>query len=85
VIWWTSGSLCGSKGSEKWHLDPAGCFIIELTNDKIRNGKLCQGKIIVRNNNIAIAGLTAKEILDTIIERGLVSCLDHAAYLGENL
>lgn len=74
-----------AKGSEKWHLDPAGCFIIELTGDKIRNGKLYQGKIIARNDNNAIAGLTANEILDTIIERGLVSRLDHAAYLGREL
>jgi len=35
-----------AKGSEKWHLDPAGCFIIELTSDEIRNGKLYPGKII---------------------------------------
>ena len=74
-----------AKGSEKWHLDPAGCFIIELTSDEIRNGKLYQGKIIARNNKNAIAGLTAKEILDTIIERGLVSRIDHAAYLGREL
>ncbi|MCZ7403069.1 MAG: dihydropteroate synthase-like protein [Candidatus Methanoperedens sp.] len=85
-----------AKGSEKWHLDPAGCFKVEITDDEIRNGKLCPGKIMVRNdnknnaNNInmtndAIVGSTAKEILDTIIERGLISRLDHAAYLGREL
>jgi dihydropteroate synthase-like protein len=80
-----------ARGSEKWHLDPAGCFKIELTDDEIRNGKLYPGKIMVRNNNVnninnnAIVGSTAKEILDTIIERGLISRLDHAAYLGREL
>ena len=81
-------SFIEAKGSEKWHLDPAGCFKIELTDDKIRNGKIIPGKIIVRNiidKNIPIAGSTAKDILDTIIERGLISRLDHAAYLGREL
>ena len=78
-----------AKGSENWHLDPAGCFKIELADDEIRKGKVIPGKIIVRNiidNNIdPIAGSTAKDILDTIIELGLISRLDHAAYLGREL
>ncbi len=79
-----------AKGSEKWHLDPAGCFKIELTDDEIQNGKLYPGKIMARNNknntnNNTIVGSTAKEILDTIIERGLISQTDHAAYLGREL
>lgn len=83
-----------AKGIEKWHLDPAGCFKIEITEDEIRNGKLHPGKILVRNNNKnnvininnnVIAGFSAKEILDTIIERDLISRLDHAAYLGREL
>jgi dihydropteroate synthase-like protein len=81
-----------ARGSEKWHLDPAGCFKIELTDDEIQNKKLVPGKIMVQNNtmkmnatNNVIAGSTAKEILDTLIERGLISRLDHAAYLGREL
>jgi dihydropteroate synthase-like protein len=80
-----------ARSSEKWHLDPAGCFKIELTNDEIRDGKLIPGKILARNNNInyknnnMIVGSTAKDILDTIIELGLISRLDHAAYLGREL
>ena len=84
------GTYIDAKGSEKWHLDPAGCFKIEITDDEIRTGKLYPGKIMARNNNNninnnAIVGSTAKEILDTIIERGLISRLDHAAYLGREL
>lgn len=74
-----------AKGSDKWHLDPAGCFKIEITDDEIRNGKLYPGKIMVRNNTNAIVGSTAKEMLETIIERGLISRIDHAAYLGREL
>jgi len=54
-------------------------------DDEIRNGKLYPGKILARNNNNAIVGSTAKEIVDTIIERGLISRSDHAAYLGREL
>ncbi len=74
-----------AKGSEKWRIDPAGCFKIELTGDEIRQGKLYNGKIVARNKNKSIKGNAAKEILDTIIEHGLVSRLDHAAYLGREL
>jgi dihydropteroate synthase-like protein len=43
-------SYINAKGSEKWHLDPAGCFNIQLTEDEIINGKLYPGRILVRNN-----------------------------------
>ncbi len=79
------GSCIEAKGSEKWHLDPAGCFKIEMTRDEIHNGKLFPGKIVARNNNNSITGSTARDIIDTIIEHGLISRLDHAAYLGREL
>ncbi|MDL5502347.1 MAG: DUF4346 domain-containing protein, partial [Candidatus Methanoperedens sp.] len=59
-----------------------------LTNDMICKGKVIPGKIIVRNiidRDNSIAGSTAKDILDTIVRRGLISRLDHAAYLGREL
>jgi len=74
-----------AKGSEKWHLDPAGCFKIEITNGDMQNGKFCPGKIIARHYERSIAGTTAKEVLDTIIRLGLVSRHDHTAYLGREL
>jgi len=74
-----------AQASEKWHLDPAGCFKIEITDGGLSNGKFCPGKIIVQHNEISIAGATAKEVLDTIISLGLVSRHDHAAYLGREL
>lgn len=83
-----------AKASEKWHLDPAGCFKIDITGDEIHGGKLEPGKIVAKNTPYlntgttgthAIAGSTAREVLDTIIVLGLVSRLDHAAYLGREL
>ncbi len=74
-----------AKKREKWHLDPAGCFKIEITDGELRNGTFSRGKIIARHNDTSIVGATAKEVLDTIIELGLISRHDHAAYLGREL
>ncbi|MDD5473590.1 MAG: dihydropteroate synthase-like protein [Candidatus Methanoperedens sp.] len=74
-----------AKSSEKWHLDPAGCFKIDISDDEMRNGKLSTGKIVARHENKSITGQTAREVIDTIIGLGLVSRLDHAAYLGREL
>ncbi len=78
-------NILEARSIEKWHLDPAGCFKIAITRDEIRDGKLFPGKIVATNAKNSIVGETAKEILDTIIERGLVSRLDHAVYLGREL
>ncbi len=74
-----------AKGNKKWHLDPAGSFRIEVTDEEIREGKLHSGKITARHKNISIAGANAKEVFDTIIRLNLVSSLEHAAYLGREL
>ena len=74
-----------AKGNEKWHLDPAGCFKIGITDEEYHNEKAHQGKIVVKHNDSSITGENAKEVLDTIIRLGLVSRLDHAGYLGREL
>ncbi len=74
-----------AKGYEKWNLDPAGSFRLEITDTCIRNGKPEYGKIIAHHNEISITGITGKEVLDTIIKLGLISRIDHAAYLGREL
>jgi len=78
-------NVMDAQENEKWHLDPAGCFKIAITNGVIKNEKFCPGKIIAQHNERSIAGATAKEVLDTIIRLGLVSRHDHAAYLGREL
>ncbi len=72
-----------AKRADKWHPDPAGCFKIDITDDA--GGNTSSGKILARNNRNVIAGNTARDVLDTIIGLGLVSRLDHAAYLGREL
>ncbi|VVB92586.1 Uncharacterised protein [uncultured archaeon] len=74
-----------AEGSKQWHLDPAGCFKIEVTEDEIRDGKLKSGKIVAKHKNKSIEGSTAREVLDTILRLGLVSTPDHAGYLGREL
>ncbi len=79
------GNVIEARESEKWRLDPAGCFRIAITDNEFRDGKFNPGKIIAQNDERSIAGSTAKEVLDTIIRLGLVSRHDHAAYLGREL
>jgi dihydropteroate synthase-like protein len=74
-----------AKAADSWHLDPAGCFRIEITQNEVRNGKMVAGKLMAQHKNGCITGTTAREVLDTIIGSGLVSRLDHAAYLGREL
>ncbi|MEM0022551.1 MAG: DUF4346 domain-containing protein, partial [Archaeoglobaceae archaeon] len=63
------------KVSKEFHRDPKGDFIIFIAD----------GKIFCKHEKATIAGKRAKEIIDTILELGLVSRLDHAAYLGREL
>ncbi len=74
-----------AESCNEWHLDPAGCFKIEITCDEIRDGMLYPGKIVAKHKTNSIAGSTAKEVLDTILRLGLVSRPDHAGYLGREL
>lgn len=46
---------------------------------------LSQGSILAQNGRITVAGRNARDILNTLIERDLVSRLDHAGYLGREL
>lgn len=70
--------IAGEK-SKTWKLDPSGCFkigIVELNGEEV---------IFAVHEKLAIKGKTAKEIMDTILKRELVSSLEHAAYLGREL
>ncbi len=56
-------------------LDPRGSFNIFIED----------GKIYARNGDVTIVGTDSESILHTIIDRGLVSMLDHAGYLQAEL
>ena len=67
----------------KWNPDPKGYFTIKPF--------FSQKKVFVRyydsKNNLkqTLAGTTTLQIVQEIIERKLISRLDHAAYLGKEI
>ncbi len=64
-----------AKEGHNYEPDGCGSFRIFLT----------QGSIMAQNGSETVAGRNARDILNTLIERGLVSRLDHAGYLGREL
>jgi len=67
----------------KWNPDPKGYFTIKPF--------FSRNKVFVRyydsDNNLkhTFAGITTSQIISEIIESGLISRLDHAAYLGKEI
>ena len=59
----------------KYEVDPAGSFRISIAD----------GKILARHESASVVGSNARDILNTLIDRGLVSRMDHAGYLGREL
>ncbi len=71
-----------ARASKNWHLDPAGPIHIWIVQNNISgNG----GVIVAEHEKTSIVGKNAKEVMDTLLEMKIVSCLDHAAYLGREL
>ena len=59
----------------KFEPDNAGSFRITLS----------RGKILAGNGSTTVAGGNARDILNTLIDMGLITRLDHAGYLGREL
>jgi dihydropteroate synthase len=68
-----AGKIEGS--GRRWEMDPTGSFRIGVAH----------GKIVVRHDAVILVGRSARDILAEIIDRGLVTRLDHAGYLGREL
>lgn len=66
-----------------WEQDPKGYFLIKINKKK----KIIEVGYCKKNNviEIIVYGKTPQEIYYTIIKKGLISRLDHAAYLGKEL
>lgn len=76
--------ISASYDSQKeWRADPKGYFLIKIFPE--------EKKIGVRQYNykheplLEIYGKNAEAIVQTIVRKGLVSSLQHAAYLGEEI
>ncbi|MCG7848018.1 MAG: dihydropteroate synthase-like protein [ANME-2 cluster archaeon] len=74
-----------AEDSYQWTRDPAGSFSINISRSSLKDGVVEKGRIIARHTKYTIVGDNAKEIMDSAIELGLVSRLDHAGYLGKEL
>ncbi len=66
-----------------WIMDPKGYFLIRLSRKKhlIELGYCRKNNVI----EIIIEGRTPQDVYYTAIKKGLISRLDHAAYLGKEL
>jgi dihydropteroate synthase-like protein len=64
-----------SKIDHAYEMDPAGSFRIHIADEKI----------VASHPKIEVVGTSAKDILNTLIDLGLVTRLDHAGYLGREL
>jgi dihydropteroate synthase-like protein len=62
-------------GGRHWEMDPAGSFRIGVA----------KGRIVVRHDAVTLVGISARDLLAEIVDRGLVTRLDHAGYLGREL
>lgn len=68
------------EANYKFIQDPAGSFKINIVN-----GKIMAVHYLKMQPTLIISGETAKEIYDVIIKKELVSRIEHAAYLGQEL
>jgi len=64
-----------AETDHKSEMDHAGSFKIHIADEKI----------VASHPKMVVAGTKAKDILNTLIDYGLVTLLDHAGYLGREL
>ena len=69
--------------NDEWVHDPEGFFLVIL--DRNKKSIRCEHYILDGTLNEVIEGKLASDIANTAIKRGLLSRLDHAAYLGKEL
>lgn len=80
-----SVKIIESKKGEMRRLDSRGCFRILLDRDENKIVALYYPSYKVDRCTLIVKGKEAEHIYRTIIDMGLVSICDHAAYLGSEL
>ncbi|OLN30115.1 DUF4346 domain-containing protein [Desulfosporosinus metallidurans] len=71
------------RSNREWTHDPEGFFLLLLDRDA--KSIICEHYVEEGVINEVIKGVSAEDITNTVIKRGLLSRLDHAAYLGREL
>ncbi|MGE5675155.1 MAG: DUF4346 domain-containing protein [Mycobacterium leprae] len=66
-----------------YHPDPAGSFRVLLVPES--HELVCEHYTTEGHLDAIIRGTSAEALINAVLERGLVSRLDHAAYLGREL
>lgn len=67
---------CTPAGTDhRYSMDPAGSFKIHIADERI----------VASHPTMDVAGISARDVLNTLIDFGLVTRLDHAGYLGREL
>lgn len=64
-----------AKADHRYEMDAAGSFKIRIADEKI----------VASHPKVDVAGTSARDVLNTLIDFGLVTRLDHAGYLGREL
>lgn len=79
------GELIAAKKAEKWQLDPKGSFRIAIC--EVKRAGTSEKKICAEHSPSGkrIIGKSAQEIMDTILRFDLISRLEHASYLCNEL
>ncbi|WP_094229243.1 dihydropteroate synthase-like protein [Methanolobus psychrotolerans] len=71
-----------AEKSKIWTLDPKGSIRISIVPDTYG---MKDSFILAEHDSASIVGRTAREVMDTILNMGLVSRMEHASYLGQEL
>ncbi|WP_292469446.1 dihydropteroate synthase-like protein [Methanolobus sp.] len=73
--------VCAER-SRMWTLDPKGSIRVSIIPE---SSGMKGGQILAEHDSASIVGETAREVMDTILKMELVSRMEHAAYLGQEL
>lgn len=69
------GPAIEASSGHRYEMDPAGCFRIGIA----------EGRIWAKHEMLEVVSTSARDLLNTLIDRELVTMLDHAGYLGREL
>lgn len=82
---WSAPKVVEARAQERreWVHDPEGFFVVLV--DREAGAILCEHYTKAGVHDETIRGLRATDVANTAVRRGLLSRLDHAAYLGREL